>query len=307
MSTVDFDQYRLNRLNRPEDFRSGFDVQKTIEKLSEVPGINLPINKKQKKALSQSLQNATVGSPLTIYVGSCPDYSHNNGLYTHENVGSGVPLLTRVHADIDKNLLMSLDSSNIPYEYVVMVADIEAIDEVFCNKFTQGSREEFMARCMASSQASHQYLDNLAQENGLKGKVRGSSFFAEFGFEKFIQLQEQYTTVLDERYTTDDSFRMRVNSDIVKRMQMYNKMYDTVLPSLDYKARQDFLVSRDIRTKAQYLALGKAIIDKTKHSLVINHPTTNVGLINDRGKFQLPSDPTCYDAVPVFEIHQKVY
>lgn len=296
-----------NRLERSAK-TSLVDVPKTIELLEQIPQVEAPQSKRYKSALKEVLSNVTLESPLKIYVGSCPDYSHENGSYTHQNIGEGVPLLSQVHVENDVNLLKVLDTCGVPYEYVLMVADVEAIDEVFSEKFTNGDQTEFLRRCVSSSEATQGLLDRTKEEAGLNGDLRSSSFFMEFGYDNFLQLQNQYMSVLFEKYEVDESFRQRITNDIAARMAMYKKMYDKILPTLGFNESQEFLVYRDIRTKAQYLTLGRAISHASENAMIINHPTANIGLFNDRNKHLLPSDGNIpQKTLPVFEMKKKVY
>lgn len=284
------------------------DVEKVITRLSTIPEIELPRNKKQIKVLEEVLLRTTADSPMKIYVGSCPDYSHEDGRYTHKDIGGGIPLLSQVHVGIDLNLLKALDSSSIPYEYIIMVADVEAVDEVFCDKFTKGNQEEFLKRCNASLNATQGLLDSVKENHNLKGTLRSSSFFAEFGYDNFIQLQDAYMEILLKRLNTDDSFRQRVGSDINSRMGMYTRMYDQILPKLGFIEQTDFLEFRDIRTKAQYLTLGRTISAASENAAIISHPTTNLGLFNDRNKFILETDKNMvHKTIPIFGITKNVY
>lgn len=295
------------RINRGI-FDPRIDVVKTIQSLNELPNIESPQNKQQKKALETSIRNATADNPITVYVGSCPDYSHENGLYTHQGIGDNVPLLSQVHVNTDIDLLKTLQSENVPYEYVLMVADIEAIDEVFAQKFTNGNQEEFLKRCLNSALATQALLDNTKEDAGLTGELRASSFFSEFGYDNFLHLQDSYMAILFQKYEDDTSFRQRVTGDIASRMGMYRKMYDKVLPTLGFQDSQAFLVYRDIRTKAQYLALGRAISEKSDNAVIINHPTTNLGFFNDRNRYVLPTDGTTPQrTIPMFKMLKSVY
>lgn len=287
--------------------RASVDVEKTLEELRNLTGVSLPPNRREMKALKHALAEATEQSPLRIYVGSCPDYSHSGGLYTHQSVGGAVPLLTQVHVGADSELLHALDNAQIPYEYTVMVADVEATDQIFCDKFTGGNQKEFMDRCQMSAEATQQYLDAIKTTQGLRGKLRSSSFFGQFGYQRFMDLQHAYEAVLHQRTLEDESFQARVDSDIIARRGLYQKMYDNILgnPDVDYHR---FLIDRDIRTKAQYLALGKCIDQAGQNVVIINHPTRNIGLFNDRNKYLLPEDgPQPQRTIPVFEMQTKVY
>lgn len=258
--------------------------------------------------LKRHLQHATQDEPLTIYVGSCPDYSHKQGLYTHEALNGGVSLLTQTHLNENIELLEILDKSNIPYKYVIMIADVEATDEIFCQRFTNGDEEEFLARCEASRLQTEVALKEHGRELSLRGDLRSSSFFGEFGRERFMQFQRDYQQVLLDRYGKDSSFSMRVTGDTVARMDMYRKMYDSILKSMDDMETHNFLVERTIRTMAQYLTLGRLIGESATHPAIIVHPTRNKGMFNSRNKFLLSIDGSQpQPTIPVFEMKRRVY
>jgi hypothetical protein len=219
-------------------------------------------------------------------------------------VGEGIPLLTRVHLENDTRILNILSENNIPYEYVLMVADVEAEDKIFCDRFTNGDKNEFLRRCSSSVNATKSHIEN----NYLSANIRSSSFYEEFGRERFLTYQINYQNLLSERYQDDSSFSMRVGGDVLARMDMYRKMYRGILGDMESKVRTDFLVGRTIRTMAQYLTLGRLIGEGAKYPVVLCHPTRNLGLFNDRNKFLLPEDgvhpqPT----IPVFEMKKGVY
>lgn len=284
--------------------QTDLDIPAIIQEFDNLPSIKAPQGKAQRKVLAEYIKRATLEEPITIFVGSCPDYSHSFGMYDHESLGNGVPFLTQIHGQNDMVLLTILERHNIPYQYIVMVADVEAMDEVFCERYAEGSRETFLEMCRQSQLASGGYLRGL----GLNGQARSSSFFEEFGMESFMRMQSAYQEVLAERVFEDNSFEYRVTLDIIKRGKMYNKLYGHLLKDMNYKESAEFLVGRTIRTMAQYLALARLATSKVKFPMFINHPTTNVGLFNDRNKFTLPGDsPQPQPTIPVFELKQEVY
>lgn len=294
-------------IGTPAETRCRVSVQTVVEQLNAIVEVEAPQNKKQKKALSRVLESASIESPVTIYVGSCPDYSHENGLYTHQSVGGNVPLLTQVHLGADLEVVKMLETANVPYEYVIMVADVEAVDEIFCDKFAGGDQSEFLRRCISSAQSTQEVLDQVKNANMLSGNLRSSRFFTEFGYQEFLNTQRAYESVLRQKYQEDSSFRARVDTDIVTRRQMYERMYDKVLRAnhIDY---HQFLVGRDIRTKAQYLTLGRLISSASENAIIINHPTTNIGMFNDRNRYTLTEDGSQPQrTIPVFEMKTKVY
>ena len=141
-------------------------------------------------------------------------------------------------------------------------------------------------------------------------RIRSSSFFAEFGRERFLDLQLRYSQVLASKFEEDDSFRQRVIIDTFGRDDLYRKMYPGIFNSrMTFGEREEFLVGRTVRTMAQYLTLGRLIGENDGPVAIINHPTTNKNMYNSRGKFLLPEDDPRYpqSTVPIFTMTRKVY
>lgn len=279
-----------------------------LDELEGIDTLALPKSKTEKGILKRALVAASKDEPLSIYVGSCPDYSHCDGLYTHQSLGEGVPLLTQSHLRSDIRMLQVLDKFCVPYRYVVMIADVEGTDEFFCKKFTDDDEAEFLSRCALSVTATRNYLTMLQGEQGIKGDLKSTSFFDEFGRDVFLTYQSAYQNILQEIYLSNSTFSQRVEGDMAKRMDLYRTMYRERIGFFQSNEDRQFLVGRTIRTMAQYLTLGRLISEGAKHPVIINHPTRNIGLFNDRNKFVLPDDlvqgqPT----IPIFETKQKVY
>ncbi len=289
--------------------KSESDINVTINEIAQLKGLDLPKNKAETKRFRQFLSRANQCNPIDILVGSCPDYSHTNGKYTHVTVGEGIPLLSQIHLERDQALLDIFGKFNVPYRYTLMVADVEATDDIFCQKFTEGSENEFLRRCNASVIKTGELLNNIPVPP--QGLLRSSSFFDEFGRDEFLNLQTAYQVELAKRYESDSTFRSRVTGDIIKRMSLYYTMYPEILGfrrGYLTQKQETFLVERTIRTMAQYLTLGRLISLKYVHPLIINHPTRNLGMFNDRNKFLLPADnPQPQPTIPVFEMKQEVY
>ena len=143
---------------------------------------------------------------------------------------------------------------------------------------------------------------------GMSGNMRSSSFFQEFGRDRFECYESAYKQVLAKSLAVDNSFCNRVTLDIVARMDMYRKMYGGVLINMGAADKDEFLVDRTLRTMAQYLALGRLIGESAAHPAVIVHPTRNKGMFNARNKFLLPDDgPRPQPTIPVFEMKRRVY
>lgn len=285
------------------------DVRALLDELSKMEGIRLPQKKGELARLKASLEEANPVNPLSIFVGSCPDYSHRNGLYTHEELRDGVSLLAQYHLRYDVPALRLFDLAGVPYVYTLMVADVEAVDEVFCARFTGGDREEFLRRCRSTQAETAKAMSALSSSLGLNGRMVSSSFFRVFGEEKFLYYQEAYRAVLTARYHEDESFQFRVDQDTAQRMEMYRLMYREVIGNMTNGERAQFLAGRTIRTMAQYLTLGRLISGISSCPVVINHPTRNFGMLNDRNKYPLPGDngSGLQQSIPVIEMTHKVY
>ncbi len=293
-----------------EKMKLEIDINAVMGEFTQLPNHRAPQSKGEKRELQRALGSATVGNPLCIYVGSCPDYSYENGLYTHRSLGEGVPLLTQYHATQDTRLLTVLDRAGVPYRYTIMVADVEATDEVFARKFTSGDEEEFLGRCRGSVQSTGVLLEQVSAAQALNGELRSNSFFDEFGRDKVLSYQEQYLEVLRQRHEEDSSFRIRVSGDTSSRLEMYAAMYSGIIPQIGHlnEEQRQFLAGRTLRTMAQYLALARLIAEASPNAIIINHPTRNNGMFNDRNKFLLPTDgPQPQRTIPVFEMTQEVY
>ncbi len=273
--------------------------------------MELPSRKKRQKLLAKHLSQATVEKPLRLYVGSCPDYAHDGNKYTHTGISGGVPLLTQFHLQASEGFLQELDIQQIPYEYIVMVADVEAIDEVFCNRFTGGDEERFLGLCSNSVRATEAFMAGNTLLNNSSNRLVSSSFFGEFGRERFLNFQHSYSELLQKRFQSDRSFNTRVVGDIIARTNLYRKMYPDVFRNdIGLDERDSFLVGRTIRTMAQYLVLGRLIGEKSDECfpVIICHPTKNIGFFNDRNKFLLPTDGTFpQPTIPVIKMKKEVY
>lgn len=199
-------------------------------------------------------------------------------------------------------MLKVLTNFNIPFVYKFMLADIESDDEYFVNKFTNGDKAEFLRRVVESTKLTEEYLHDIHN-------CMGSSTFTEtLGLEDFFAYYKRYEIVLRARFEEDRSFNFRVVSDTSKRSLMYSHMYGEYIRSLDVIQKRRFLIYRTIRTMAQYLAIARCAEDKFKYPIIINHPTTNNGLFNDRNRILLSSeDKPTHPAIPVFVITKEVY
>lgn len=275
-----------------------------IEVLSEIeniPGLKSPEGKKQIKRLSEILQQANKDNPIQIYAGSCPGYSVTDGKYDHKSLTSDIPYLSQLHLSVDSQLLQILDTYNIPFIYKILIADVEAIDDYFVKKYTNGDVNQFLEICKSSQDKTK----NLITESfpSLERNMISSSFFEEFGYDNFMHYYDLYYSLLLSKYQEDNSFRNRVIIDTNARMNMYLNMYENYAGS----NKINFLVTRTIRTMAQYLTLARIMQLKTSQAIIMNHPTVNIGLYNDLNRFKFSESDPDFRAIPVFTLEKEVY
>ncbi|HMS31085.1 MAG TPA: hypothetical protein PJ984_01680 [Candidatus Saccharibacteria bacterium] len=67
------------------------------------------ISDKDVRRLTRRMEQADTENPLSIYIGSCPDYSNDGNTYTFEDVGGGVPLLTQLQIERNTALFRRME------------------------------------------------------------------------------------------------------------------------------------------------------------------------------------------------------
>lgn len=276
---------------------------RTLEVIKGLEGFGkhrLPEEREQLSVLKSAIFFSLIkGREIYIYAGSCPDYSHKNGLYTHEGIGDGLPLLSKLHVDLDVRLVESLLEQGVACRYLLMLADVEVMDDYFCQKFTGGDRGEFLARCSSSVRVTGEYLREATKANP---NFFASSFFEIFGQERFMQMQDLYEQMLLEKSVSDLKFYQRVEKDTKQRTNLYAQMY----PKVSYQTEEgkEFLMGRTRRTMAQYRALADLILAAGHPAMIINHPTVNISTYNE-GSLSLSKK--VFHKIPVILMNRRVY
>ncbi|MEO6509056.1 MAG: hypothetical protein ABIO02_03810 [Patescibacteria group bacterium] len=313
MFIEDQERYKEFRLSQhtPENLIPRERIDGLLESLSSLKGIELPGNKSEVGIFKKGLRNAMCGNPISIYIGSCPDYSQTNGKYNHRSLGEEVPLLSKLHLESSLDALKIMDNFDVKYEMILMVADVEAIDEYFAERFTGGSEDEFIRRCEVSREKTSEAIEELKAKHDISGIVRSSSFFQEFGRTEFLRNMYSYQDALYRYYEQDPSFHFRVATDTLYRRELYQKMYPERFLSRSDKEKKEptFLEERTMRTMAQYLALGKLISEKTGNNAIINHPTVNKPVYNSRNVLRLLDDDPkkIHPTIPILQMTTSVY
>lgn len=154
-----------------------------------------------------------------------------------------------------------------------MVADTEAYDDYFVEKYTNSDRQAFLALCLGSVAATDHYLEDYRTRYPV-GKFISTTFSEALG-PRLFDGHEQYTTCLSALYAANQFGR--VDTDIERRSGLYKQMYGGDIS-------REFLAERTIRTMAQYLVMGE-IIGQIPQSCIMVHDTVNAALFQDMNRF----------------------
>lgn len=187
---------------------------------------------------------------VTIVAPSCPDYSHVNGKYDFNGVGTGLPLLSQLHISFLDSLATKLPNAN----YEIVVADQEAEDTALCIR-TGLTQTQFSEKIHQSIKATSEHLTT----RGWKVTAMTARF------PNLRQLEQEVA----KEITNDQDLFNRIRSDTIARSNMYRS-----IGVFDFEDMQ----LRTIRTASQYCALAQ--IATQERILICNHETVNLGWYN---------------------------
>ncbi len=187
---------------------------------------------------------------VTIVAPSCPDYTHTNGKYDFNGVGTELPLLSRLHISFLDSLATKLPTAN----YEIVVADQEAEDVTLCVR-TGLTQTEFIEKI-------HQSIKTTSEHLTTRG-WRVSAMTV-----RFPDLRRLEQEVAEE-IANDKDLCDRIRSDTMARSNMYQ--------SIGVRNFEDMRL-RTIRTASQYGALAQ--IAAHEQILICNHETVNLGWYN---------------------------
>ncbi len=187
---------------------------------------------------------------VTIVAPSCPDYSHVNGKYDFNGVGTGLPLLSHLHIAFLDRLATKIPKAN----YEIVVADQEAEDVALCTR-TSLTQAEF-------SDKIHQSIKTTSEHLATRGWMVSAMT------ERFPELRRLELEVARE-IANDPCLYDRIRSDTMARSNMYK--------SIGVCNFEDMRL-RTIKTASQYGALAR--IAAQEQILICNHETVNLGWYN---------------------------
>ncbi len=182
-----------------------------------------------------------------VIIPVCPDYSHENGLYTMKSVFDGISLIAQKHIIFIKYVCSIIPKLQVEF----LVADNEVKDELLCKKMGL-TKEVFLERIIRSKDALQDSVSQFGWSVNLMTDVVQNIVVKEKQIIDFIQ--------------SEVSYKKQIEYDTLKRSSLYSKIDATL--SWEEKCL------RTIHTAAQYYCLG--YFCKSRGYLVCNHTTTNL-------------------------------
>lgn len=186
----------------------------------------------------------------------------------------------------------------VPYTCNILLADVEAHDAHFAERYFSGDVDAFRARCLDSVNSTRQYLGEIASKY-TKGMFISSSFFDQFGQDVFQKMQLGYEVSLGEQFKK--GALRRVVEDAKRRHELNQRLYGKKLAS-----DHEFIAGRTMRTMAQYLTLGR-LIGSYANNLVIVHDTVNGSLFQQSNRFKNYTDDSKVETPVIIKRGLRVY
>lgn len=262
-----------------------------LRQTSELGLVSAPDHVALAGSIAQSL---AAGGKLKIFAPSCPDYKHDGSAYTFGELGEGVSLLGMYQIEFAEKLLQLLDVHGIPYDYMILTADIEAEDDVILAK-NRVTKAEAIEKVKETIKETGEYASGLLMpQNG--STVRSVGFLEEF--KGFSELQRKYEALIRQLQTSSAAFRKGLEHLHDGRLGLYARLFSDA-----NQAELLNLMPRTIKTMAQYAALGQ--LAREKNAVITSHRTLNIPAYNDPKLFL--GRPDYYRRIPVFNFDRRIY
>ncbi len=179
---------------------------------------------------------------IRVLAPACPDYAHQEGVYTFRDVSGGTSLLAQLQIEF----LQQLGLQNVTLVY----ADVERFDIAIRNKLQINEADFF----------------ELIRQSCADSKCRVPSAWNVVLMSDFVPTLYERAEELMACMLADECKRRRLVRETHERSRMYTKLVP--------RANFDELLMRTARTAAQYCELGEFAL---RHGFVIsNHVTTNL-------------------------------
>src|SRR3989338_25249 len=262
--------------------------------LRQIPELGL-VSAPDHVALAGNIAQCIIsGCKLKIFAPSCPDYKHDGSTYTFGELGNGVSLLGLYQIEFAEKLLPLLDIYGIPYDYVVLTADIEVEDDAMLA--TNGvTRAEAIEKVKGTIKETGEYASGLLTPQN-SGTIRSVGFLDEF--KEFQELQRKYEALIRQLQSSSSAFRKGLEHLHEGRGGLYARLFPNAKPEELFN-----MMARTVRTMAQYAVLGQ--LAREQNAVITSHRTLNIPAYNYPKLFL--GRPDDYRRVPVFNFDRRIY
>lgn len=209
-----------------------------LSKIAEVCG-----EYTSKRSTLSKIGTLLIKQKTQLIIPVCPDYAHENGLYTMKDLSDGVSLVAVKHFEFVEKIKLIIPQLRI----LVLIADHEADDDLLCRAM-RTTRDEFLHRIVAS-----------------KEKIVGLGYECKLMTDCIPNLVSQEQEMITQ-IATNEIFQRQIDYDTSKR----SALYDKIDSNMSWQERR----MRTINTAAQYSVLGTYC--KENDWMVCNHTTTNL-------------------------------
>jgi hypothetical protein len=244
-----FDRKRLERFVFQECNRNSSSdplvVMDKLEKLYELFPKGTQLGRQALVRLATALIHSNCQPE--IFAPCCPDYSHQDGKYTFQELRGGISLLTSLHIEFLNQLVQILPESPV----TILIADQEAENPDLC-RVCRKTREEFLELVLSSIRRTQEFVS----ERGWRVQP----------FTDYIPDLLAQEEVISQQLLDRPEIARRIRSETIDRQAMYRRIG---------AFRFEEMMERTARTAAQYIVLGRQV--KARQGIIVNHTTTNLG------------------------------
>lgn len=176
----------------------------------------------------------------------CPDYSHENGLYTLNNVSGGISMIAQKHIDFLKGI-----HEHIQIEAHFLYADYETEDVYLRNK-VDITKEDFVERIHQSKEVCTSIVSNMG-------------WTASLMTDHIPDIQEKESVHI-ELIRSEEKYKRKIEYDTINKNDLFNR----INPDFTW----DDKILRTLKYSAQYYVMGLFCLEKDH--VVCNHTTANL-------------------------------
>lgn len=176
----------------------------------------------------------------------CPDYSHENDLYTLNDVSGGISMIAQKHIDFLRKI-----HEHIPVKAHFLYADYETEDVYLRNKVNI-TKEDFVKRIHLSRDVCTAVVSDLGWTSSLMT-------------DHIPDIQKQESVHI-ELIRAEEKYRRKIEYDTLNKNDLFNR----INPDFTW----DDKILRTLKYSAQYYVMALFCLEKD--FVVCNHTTSNL-------------------------------